>query len=329
MTRSIRWGILSTANIADKRVVPAMQKAHNATVQAVASRSLDRAQDFADRHSIPAAYGNYDDLLKAGDVDAIYIGLPNSLHAEWAMKCATSKKPTLCEKPLAANAPEAQEMVNAFATHDVLFAEAFMYRFHPQTQRVKALLDEGAVGQVQVINATFTFSVRDDSNIRLQKELAGGALMDVGCYCVNTMRHFTGEEPQTVQAFADFGDDTDVDERITGILQFPSGVLGHFDASLRTHRTHTYEIRGTTGRILVEEAYVPDLTPDTVTRIHHWQGDDYRQIEIPGADHYQLMVEDFGEALLEERPPRFSPQDAVGNMQAIDALLTRARENEA
>jgi predicted dehydrogenase len=204
-----------------------------------------------------------------------------------------------------------------------------MYRFHPQNQRVKTLLDDGAIGKVQVINATFTFRVRDDSNIRLQKELAGGALMDVGCYCVNSMRFLTGEEPRIVQAFADFGDETDVDERITGILQFPSGVLGHFDASLRTHRTHTYEVRGTEGRILVEEAYVPDLTPETITLVHLWQKDDYQKIEIPGADHYQLMVEDFGDALLNDRAPRFVPQDAVGNMQAIDMLLARARENEA
>lgn len=322
MADQVRWGILSTANIAKKRVIPAIQKAVNGEVVAVASRSADRAQQFAQETHIPTAHGSYEALLADEQVDAIYIGLPNSMHHEWAIKCAEAGKATLCEKPLAANAQEAQEMVDAFAERNLLFAEAFMYRFHPQNQRVQQMLQDGAVGTVHTINAVFTFPLSDEGNIRLSKELAGGSLMDVGCYCINSMRFLTGEEPITGQALAVYGA---VDERMSGTLQFPSGILGHFDSSLRTHRSHWYEVRGSDGRIVVPESYVPE--PETMTVIYHEQGDTTETIEIPPTDHYQLMVEDFADALLNQRPPRFPAQDAVRNMQVIDMLSASAKNN--
>lgn len=325
MADKIRWGILSTANIGEKRVIPAIHKSSNGVVQAVASRNLDRAREFADQNDIPDAYGSYEDLL-AADIDALYIPLPNNMHAEWSIKAAEAGIPTLCEKPLAIDAQEAQKMVDVFAEKGVTFAEAFMYRFHPQNQRVKEMVEQGAIGDLHVISGAFTFTVRDEGNIRLQKELAGGALMDVGCYCVNVMRFLSGEEPVKAQAFADFNDG--VDERIAGILQFPSGVLGHFDASLRTYRTHTVELRGTNGRILLEESFTPDLTDDTVTKIRHWKGTHYEEIHINGTDHYKLMVEDFADAILNKRAPKFAPQDAVSNMRAIDMLIAAARDNQ-
>lgn len=325
MSEKIRWGILSTANIGKKRVIPAIKKSHNGEVAAVASRDLARAQAFAEELDIPNAYGSYEELIASGDIDAIYNPLPNSLHAEWSIKCAEAGIPTLCEKPLASDAGEAQSMVDAFAARDVLFAEAFMYRFHPQTQKVKAMVDDGAAGNLQVISAAFTFPVSNESNIRLSKPLAGGSLMDVGCYCVNVLRFMTGEEPASVNAFARFGETTGIDETLTGQLDFPSGILGHFDSSLRTHRTHTYDIRGTSGRILVEQGFVMP-TENQSTTIRYWHGNEYEEIEISPADHYQLMVKDFAEALQEGRPPRFAPQDAVQNMRVIDRLLESARD---
>ncbi len=320
MTEPIRWGVLSTAKIGRIRVIPAIQKSETSTVVAVASRDIDRAKDLATELDIPIAYGTYEQLLDDPDIDAIYNPLPNSLHAEWAIRCAEAGKPMLCEKPLARDAAEAQRIVDTFAKRDILFAEAFMYRFHPQTQRVKQMLTEGAVGDIHIIQATFTFSVRSESNIRLSKSLAGGSLMDVGCYCVNVMRLMSGEEPDEVHAIARFGE---VDEKLSGVLSFPGGVLGHFDSSLRTHRSHTYEIRGSAGRIQVPTAFVPDHT--TAPVIHHWTEDSYQEIQIPAADQYQLMVEDFVEALRDQRPPRFQPQDAVNNMKVIDQLLEAAR----
>ncbi|GAB5492526.1 MAG: Gfo/Idh/MocA family oxidoreductase [Phototrophicaceae bacterium] len=323
MTTQIRWGILSTANIGIKRVMPAIQKSSNGMIKAVASRNLEKAQAVADDFGIETAYANYEDLLNDEDIDAIYIPLPNSLHAEWAIKCAIAGKATLCEKPLAESAEVAQKMVDTFKDKGVLFAEAFMYRFHPQNQRVRQMIQEGAIGTPQIMNATFSFPIQNQDNIRLSKELAGGALMDVGCYCVNSMRFIAGENPSSIKALADFGAETDVDEQIVGVLEFPSGMRGHFDASLRTFLVNRYEVRGSEGRIVLPISYTPNH--DHPAEIHYWHHDKYEVITLDPVDQYQLMVEDFADALINQRPPRFDPQDAVDNMAVIDALLASAR----
>jgi xylose dehydrogenase (NAD/NADP) len=323
MQTKIRWGILGAAGIARKRVVPAMQASHNGEVTAVASRTLDKARAFAGELGIPKFYGSYEELIADPEIDAIYNPLPNSEHAEWSIRCAEAGKPVLCEKPLAKDAAEAQKMVDAFTERGILFAEGFMYRFHPQTAKVKAMVEAGAVGRIIAMQATFTFSVQGEGNIRLSKPLAGGSLMDVGCYCINVMRLMTGEEPEKARAIARIGTESGVDEWLSGILAFPGGALGHFDCGLRAYRTHTYEIRGTEGRILVESGFV--MEPNEAPTIRYWQGDQYEEIPIPAANHYTLMAEDFADALLNSRPPRFSGQDGVYNMRAIDMLVANAR----
>jgi D-xylose 1-dehydrogenase (NADP+, D-xylono-1,5-lactone-forming) len=323
MTDKVRWGVISTANIGKQRVIPAIMQSHNGEVIAVASRNQATARAFADELGIRTAYGSYEELIADPDVDAIYNPLPNSMHAEWSIKCAEAGKPTLCEKPLASNAAQAQQMVDAFAERDVLFAEAFMYRFHTQTQRVLHMIEEGAVGDLRAIQASFTFNIGNEANIRLSKELDGGSLMDVGCYCVNVMRLITGEEPTPAKAIANFGATSGVDEALAGVLHFPSGVVGHLDCGLRTYRTHSYEIRGTDGRIQVNEGFV--MAAETPTKIRWWQDDLYGELAIPAANSYTLMVEDFADALLNNRPPRYAPQDGVNNMKVIDELLASAR----
>ena len=318
MADMVRWGILSTANIGKARVIPAMQQASNGKVVAVASRSLDKAKEFAAELGIPIAYGSYEELIASPEVDAIYIPVPNSEHAPWSILCAEAGKPTLCEKPLARNAVEAQRMVDTFAEKGVLFAEAFMYRFHPQTVRVKELVDKGTIGEIKAMSASFTFPIREEDNIRLSKPLVGGSLMDVGCYCINVMRLMTGAEPVEAQALRVVGKESQVDESLAGVLKFPGGVLGHFDSSLRTHFTHTYEIRGTRGRIEVDQGFV--MPKDGETSIRVWQDHHFSEIWIEPANSYTLMAEDFADALINNRPPRFAPQDAVANMQVIDML---------
>lgn len=317
--RTVRWGILSTANIGVKRVIPAIQAAHNGEVAAIASRNEARAQQVADQLGIPTAYGSYNALLRDDSIDAIYIPLPNSLHKVWAINAAKAGKPVLCEKPLAQDTVDAQAMVDAFAEANLLFAEAFMYRFHPQTQKVLSLVDDGAIGELQLINASFSFKVRNEDDIRLSETLAGGSLLDVGCYCVNMMRLVTGEEPDEVGAIGVFDD---VDQWLVGMLGFPSGVLGHLDCSLRSQRTERYELRGDDGRIVVEPAFTAG--PDADTVIQHWRGDTYQEYTIPAANSYQLMVEDFADALLNDRPPSFDPEDGVLNMSILDAMLASA-----
>lgn len=322
MNSKIRWGILSTANIG-RRVIPAIQASHNGEVTAVASRSLERAQAFAAEQNVPAAYGSYEALIAAADVDAIYIPLPNSLHAEWSIKCAQAKKPTLCEKPFASDAQEAQTIVDAFDAADVLLAEAFMYRFHPQHAKVKEIIADGGIGDLHVISSSFTSPISDERNIRLSRELAGGGLMDIGCYCINLMRFITGEEPESVMAAARIGPTTGVDEILAGALEFPSGVIGHFDCGLRSQRQQTYTVKGSEGMIVVPIAFVPRKTTDT--RIQHWRNDACIEHTIRAADHYQLMVEDFADALINKREPRFAPMDAVCNMKVIDRIMAQLR----
>lgn len=330
MPEKIRWGIISTANIGRRRVVPAMKLANNSVVTAVASRDYARAKDFADELDIPTAYGSYEELIADPNIDAIYNPLPNSEHAEWSIKCAEAGKPTLCEKPFAKDAPEAQKMVDAFTSRGILFAEAFMYRFHPQTVRVKELVESGILGDIRIIRASFSFSIQEEDNIRLSKPLAGGALMDVGCYCLNVMRLMTGEEPTGAKAFAKIGDHSGVDEVLTGVLQFPSGAVGHFDCSLRAQHNHSYEIRGSKGRIEVEQGFV--MPPDQSTKIRVWENtspgeDRYEEIVIPPTNHYTIMAEDFADALINNRPPRYAPQDGVANMRVIDMLYASLNSN--
>ncbi len=318
MTEKIRWGILSTARIG-RHVIPAIHASHNGEVAAVASRSLERAQAWADLQGIPRAYGSYEALLADNDIDAIYNPLPNSMHAEWSIQCAEAGLPTLSEKPFASNASEAQSIVDAFETQDLPLAEAFMYRFHPQQDKVKAILAAGGIGELQIINSSFTFPIASESNIRLSKALAGGALMDVGCYCVNLMRYMTGEEPMRVTAAAHIGRGSGVDETLAATLEFPAGVFGHFDCGLRSFGQHSYTLKGTEGMIVVPQSFV--INKASAGIIRHWQGDNYSEHIIPAVDQYQLMVEDFADALLKGRPPRFAPADAVANMLVVDKLL--------
>ena len=320
MSAVVRWGILSTANIG-RRVIPAIHAAQNSVVAAVGSRSLASAQAFAAEQRIPRAHGCYEDLLADPDIDAIYIPLPNSLHAKWSIQCAQAGIPTLCEKPFASDAAEAQSIVDAFAERDILLAEAFMYRFHPQHKKVKQIIAEGGIGEAQIISSAFTFPISDATNIRLSKPLAGGALMDVGCYCVNLMRFMTGEEPSQASASQRIGRSSGVDEALAGALLFPSGVIGNFHCGLRAHREHSYTIKGTQGMIRVPSSFVPDKTAETV--VQHWRGADYSEHRIPAVDHYQLMIEDFADALLQARAPCFPADDAVANMRVIDKLLAR------
>jgi predicted dehydrogenase len=332
MNRKLRWGIISTARIGAGQVIPAIQQSNNGEVVAVASRDLAKGQAFAAQQHIPRVFGSYEEMFADPNIDAVYNPLPNALHGEWSLRAAEAGKHVLCEKPLANNADEAQHMANVFKSKGLLLTEAFMYRFHPQTQRVKEMVDSGAIGKPQVVQATFNFSIRSEDDVRLNKDLEGGALMDVGCYCLNITRYLLGEEPSDVRAFADFGERSGVDERMVGILRFPSGALAHFDCSLRTHFTQTYEIRGTGGRILMEKAFVPFRPdPEADIIIRYWNSKPgiekhtYEEIQIPRVNQYILMVEDFADAVLNQRPPRFPIEDAINNMRAIDRLLAAAR----
>jgi predicted dehydrogenase len=321
MTDRIRWGILSTATIARNALIPAIQASRNGEVVAIASRSYDKAREVAEAHGIPRAYGSYEDLLADPNVDAIYNPLPNDLHAEWSIKAADAGKPVLCEKPLTANAAEARRMVDHFAAKKLLLSEAFMYRHHPQTQRVRQLVDDGAIGELRVIEANYSYFMSNPNDITQFKERAGGGLMDVGCYPVSLMRLMTGEEPSKIASFGTLNT-YGVDAQVAAVLQFPSGVVGHMDCGIYTYGRKDYELRGSEGRITVDDPFV--IPRDRATTIHLWRGDSYEPVTVPPAAEYQLMVEDFGDSLLLGKPPLFPAEDGVHMMQALDTLRTFA-----
>ncbi len=323
MADAIRWGILGTASIAEGHFMRAMGALDNSRAYAIASRDLGRARNFAERCGVDRAYGSYEELLSDPDVDAVYNPLPVSLHAEWSIACAEAAKPCLCEKPLAPNAAEAQRMVDAFTERHVPFAEAIMYRFHPLQKRVEQMVREGAVGEVRVILASFCCKIEDEDDIRFRAETGGGALLDVGSYCVSFLRHVVGEEPVDVTATADFGERGEVDESLAGTLRFPSGAVASLACSLRTEFASTYDIYGTDGRIVLPKGVVPNPGEEAV--IEYWQQYECKEISLPGADEWALAVGDFADGLLEGRPPATEPQDGVRNLEVIDRLLAAAR----
>jgi xylose dehydrogenase (NAD/NADP) len=328
MADKIRWGIISTANIARGAVIPAIKASRNGVVYAVASRDLARAQTFADELGIEKAYGSYEELLADPNVDAIYNPLPNDGHAPWSSAAAKAKKPTLCEKPLALDAVEAQELVNTFRAEDVLLAEAFMYRYHPQHQMVRELIANQTIGKVTIINAAFTYAMSFDEqdNVRLKPTMGGGGLLDIGCYCVNAIRMMAGEEPDSVSAHATIGQNSGVDEAFVGTLHFPSGVLATFDCGMRGIFRSNYTVVGSEGSLIVTGAFRPDQNPDPCIELRRQNNPTMEIIRIPDVNQYQLMVEDFGDAVREGRKITYDPAESIQNMRVLDALMQAAKD---
>ena len=332
MADKIRWGIISTANIARNALIPGIQTSNNGVVYAVASRDLARAQAFAAEHGIERAYGSYAEMLADPNVDAVYNPLPNDGHAPWSIAAAKAGKPTLCEKPLARDEAEARTIVEAFRAENVLLAEAFMYRYHPQHQKARELL--GTLGKISLMTATFTYSMSfdDQVNVRLKPELGGGGLLDVGCYCVNAIRWMANEEPDSVSGYAMIGKESGVDEAFVGTLHFPSGLLAHFDCGMRGIFRQHYSVIGSAASLTVLNAFRPAEDVETQIEIRHEDGG-YRLnknvaelITIPAANQYRLMVEDFGEAVRAGRKMTYDPADSLKNMRVLEALLRASRE---
>jgi predicted dehydrogenase len=319
----VRWGVLSTANIGRAAVIPAIQASKNGELIAVASRDQARGEAFAAKLGIPKAYGSYEALLEAGDIDAIYIPLPNSLHREWTIRSAEMGKHILCEKPLALNAAECLEMEAAADQHHVILMEAFMYRFHPRTEKVLDMLRAGALGELRLIHSAFTFRLTRPDNIRLKPELGGGALMDVGCYCVNLSRTAAGAEPVEVQAYANWGG-SGVDEQLVGTLRFANGLLAQFDCALNLERREEYQLSGTDAFLNVDSAFLPGKEDVVIEEVRS-RGEKH-QHTIRGADEYRLMVEHFADCILQNRAPHYPVSEAAANMRVIEALYLSAHQ---
>ena len=310
MSEALRWGVLGTARI-NRRVLPGIKAAgHPLTI--VGSREPDRARSAAAEYGA-ARSGSYEEVLAAPDVDAVYISLPNTLHAPWAIRAAEAGKHVLCEKPLAPTVAECESMVTAARKHGVHLVEAFMYRNHPQWTYVHELVNAGEIGAIRLLRASFAFRLRDRENIRLSAELGGGALQDVGCYCINLARWFLGE-PSRVRGTALDLQSVGVDTHSAAVLEYESGALAMLSCSFETFGQQIVEIVGDRGRIEVQPAFVP--LGDSRVRIVTADAD--RTETIPAADAYQLQAAAM-ERLIRMGAPSPTPATDAAPTQAIIA----------
>jgi D-xylose 1-dehydrogenase (NADP+, D-xylono-1,5-lactone-forming) len=320
----IRWGILSTARIA-QRVVEGARLSEGAQIVAVGSRNLARAQAYADEHAIARAHGSYEDLLADPEVDAVYIPLPNSMHVPWSVQALEAGKHVLCEKPLSRDPGQVSEAFDAADRAGRVLMEAFMWRFHPQTDELVRLVRSGTIGEVRLVRAAFGFGHIHPGDVRLQKGLEGGALMDVGCYCVSALRLLCGEPLRVSGEQVAGGDGVDI--RFAGVMRFEGDVLGTFDCGMDVFRRNSIEVVGSTGEIHVPSAWQTPLGAEIL--IVRDGGGEAERINPESVDPYTRELDEVEAAITEGRPPRLDREESLGQACTIDALYRAAAEGTA
>ena len=318
---AVKWGIMSTAHI-NRLFLAGARQADGVELAAVASRDQARAEAYAREHGIETAHGSYEALLADPRVEAVYIPLPNSLHVEWTIRALASGKHVLCEKPLSRRAAEVERAFDAADRADRLLMEAFMYRHHPQTRRLTELIGQGAIGRVHMIRAAFGFVSQREADVRLQAALDGGALMDVGCYCVSAARLIAGE-PERVSAEQALGGDG-VDVAFAATMRHADEVLSHFDAGLALDTRDLLEVVGDGGSLLLED---PWHCRNPLIQLR--RGDETEPIEIERANSYRLEAENFSAAIRGEAKPLLDRADAVSQARTIEALYRAADEGSS
>ena len=314
---ALRLGLLSTARINDE-ILAAANETDRVEIAGVGSRDPAKADAYAAEHGIPRAYGSYEALLTDPELDAVYISLPNGLHHDWTMKALAAGKHVLCEKPYSRHPEEVEEAFAAAEASGLVLMEAFMYRHHPQTRLVERLVREGALGRLLSIRATFTFPLRDHTNVRAKPELDGGALMDVGCYCISGARLLAGE-PLSVKAFQVIGP-TGVDMALYGTLHHQDDVVTQFDASFVAPQRQVLEIAGEDAVLTVQAPWRVDW-PGGVELVRDGKAE---ALDVPTANSYVLELENLAEAVAGEAPPLLGREDALGQAQTISALYAEA-----
>ena len=312
MARAVKWAIMSTANI-NRKVIPAAHASSKIELVAVASRDQARAAQYAKTWEIPRAYGSYDALLADPEVEAVYISLPNSLHCEWAIKALEAGKHVLCEKPLSRHASNVEAAFDAADRTGRLLSEAFMYRHNPQTKRAKQLVDEGAIGELRLIRAVFSYPLYDEDNIRLRTDLDGGALMDVGCYAVSGSRLFGGE-PERVYGEAWLGA-SGTDWVFAGMLRFPGNVVALFDSGTAMTERDELEAIGSEGSLFLDDPW-----HCKVPGIELRRGGRVERIELDPVDSYQLELDNLSDAIRGDGELLLGRDDAVAQARALEAL---------
>ena len=317
--RKLKWGLLSTARI-NRSVIPSIRLSKRSELVGVASRNLGTAEAYAKNWDIPIAFGSYEALVGDPGINVVYISLPNHLHAEWAIKCAIAGKHVLCEKPLALSAIDVDRIIEASRKRHVVVTEAFMYRHHPQTQIVMDLLNRQAIGNMLTVKGTFTFSLTHPNDVRLNPEMGGGSIWDVGCYPISYTRFVVAAEPVEVFGWQALGS-TGVDEAFMGQLRFANGLLAQVESGFRSPYRTRMEFVGTTGSIEVNKPFKPELD----SRIEIQYGDGAESIKIPNKDLYQGEIEDMENAVLDGKLQLISLETSRGNAVVINALIESAK----
>jgi predicted dehydrogenase len=312
----VKWGILSTADI-NRKVIPGAKASPKVDLVAVASRDQARADEYAGQWQIERAYGSYEALLEDPEIEAVYISLPNTLHCEWSIRALEAGKHVICEKPLSRRTEDVDAAFDAADRADRFLMEAFMYRHNPQTKRLKELVDEGAIGDLRVVRSAFSYGLYDKENIRLRTELEGGALMDVGCYCVSGSRLLAGE-PETVYGQAWFGP-TGTDWVFGGMLRFPGDVIATFDCGTALSERDELEAIGSEGSLFVDDPW-----HCTSPGIELRRNGSVERIDVERADSYRLEVENLSDAIRGEGEPLLGREDALGQARTLGALLQSA-----
>ena len=330
MTQKVKWGILGVANIAVKKVIPAMQKGHWSEITAIASRELPKAQSAAEQLNIPKAYGSYEELISDPDIEAIYNPLPNNLHVEWTIKAAEAGKHVLCEKPISMTVAEALPLLSVRDRTGVKIEEAFMVRTHPQWVTTLNLIKDGAIGPIRAVEGHFSYNNQDLKNIRNIRETGGGGLMDIGCYMIFFSRQIFNEEPKRVVSLIEEHPETKTDILTSALLEFPAGHAT-FTCGTRMVPYQRVQIHGTEGRI---EIQIPcNAPPDEACKVFVDNGTDLsgrniKMIEIEVCDQYTIQGDLFSQAIRENKEPVLSLEESIKNMAVIEAVFRSAKSGQ-
>jgi predicted dehydrogenase len=323
MPGKVRWGVLGVANIAAKKVIPAMQKGHRCEVTAIASRDLARAQEAAQKLQIAKAYGSYEELLADAGVDAIYNPLPNHLHVPWSIRAAEAGKHVLCEKPIGLTADEARQLISVRDRTGVKIGEAFMVRTHPIWLRAREIVRSGAIGELRAIMSAFSYFNTDPKNIRNIPEIGGGGMMDIGCYPVTMSRFLFEREPARALGLIDRDPAMGTDRLSSALLDFSPGQAA-FTCSTQLVPFQRMQICGTQGRIEIEIPY--NIPPDRPSRIFVDDGSELagrsaRVEEFAAVDQYTIQGDEFSRAIQDNTEVPVPLEDALANMRVIEAVL--------
>ena len=319
----VRWGVLSTSDIATDKVIPAMQQGTYCEVTTIASRTLEKAQTAATKLGIPKAYGSYEELLADPDIDAIYNPLPNHLHVLWSIKALQAGKHVLCEKPIALTSAKAQELVDAAKQYPHLkVMEGFMYRFHPQWQRARQLVIEGKIGELRTIHSFFSYYIDDPNNIRNIADFGGGGMLDIGCYMISLARFIFGTEPKRVFGIVEYDPQFNTDRLASGILDFGRGT-STFTIGTQLSSYQRVNIFGTKGRVEIE---IPFNAPsDRLCKIWHRHGTETEEILLDVCNQYGIQGDLFSQAVLNNTDVPTPIEDAVANLKVSEAIFRSAK----